>query len=598
MDRIKDIEDYCKNLPQTHVWQDLSLKSGDEEKLRIIIIEYLELLTKNSLSQNAIKSQLQRKYHIALKPAHINIIYQKMLSEGSIQRSLALENAMITKVCRGISGVTVVTVFLSPYPDGQQFSCKWNCHYCPNEPGQPRSYLFGEPGVLRANQQGFDCVAQIRNRIQSYVVNGHPIDKFEILVLGGTIHSYPNGYLERFMRDIYYGANTCLNTPENEPPRDTLEEEQKRNSTGSHKVIGLTIETRPDCINVEELLKFRRWGVTRVQLGVQHTDDSILRAVNRGHGYKHVNNAMQMLRDACFKVDIHLMPNLPTSTPDKDRKMFDTVLSELHPDQVKIYPCETTPFTQILEDYKSGKYVPYSDDELKEVVIYWKSHVHPWIRNNRIVRDIPNQYIVAGVPSSSERCVYQAEMKRRGLVCRCIRCREAGRHNDDPSDGHCVIRHYEAHNGNEYFISWENADETVLYGFCRLRITNNFVFKSLSGLGLIRELHVYGRTFATGTDNSNSPSGNVTSVQHTGIGKKLLQMAEHIAWENNCNGTAVIAGIGTRGYYRRFGYVLGDVGDFMQKRFLYSKQLYYNILGLFAIFLTGCSIFSLIAKVL
>ena len=585
--RISDIEDYCRTLPSRHTWNDLSVPTDDVAVIEQMIQDY-DTALESGLTVDIARRQIQRAYKRTIKPSHFNTIYQKMLAESRIGRSIPLENALITKACRGISGVTVVTVFLSPYPDGQAFSCKWNCSYCPNEPGQPRSYLFGEPGVLRANQFGFDCIQQMRNRIEAYRVNGHPTDKFEVLVLGGTIHSYPASYLENFMRDIYYGANTCNSNNDSRTPL-SLKEEQVLNTTGEHKVIGLTVETRPDCITMAELVRFRSWGVTRVQLGVQHTDDEILRKVNRGCGHKHTLAAMKLLRDNCFKVDIHLMPNLPGSTPDKDRAMFDTVLSDLHPDQVKVYPCETTPFTKILEDYKLGLYIPYSNEELMEVVIYWKTHVHPWIRNNRIVRDIPNYYIVAGVPSSSERCVYQDVMKRRGLVCRCIRCREAGRHPaGNVADGRISVDTYEVAGGTEKFISWESGNGAVLYGFCRLRLPsdeNSEIFPELKDLALIRELHVYGRTFATGTDATNASTGGIAAAQHIGLGKKLMRMAQFLAWRNGYVGTAVIAGIGTQGYYARLGYALdGGQGGFMIKRWAHIEinMLFHITLGLLA----------------
>ena len=571
--QISDIEDYCRDLPKTHTWKDLSIPAAEVEVLERMVLDYIGRL-EAGVSPEKAKTQIQQKYHKSIKPTHFNRIYQKLRAAGQA-KSPAFEASMISKACRGLSGVSVITVFLSPYPNGQKFSCKWNCNYCPNEPGQPRSYLFGEPGVLRANQLGFDCVEQMRVRIDAYRVNGHPTDKFEVLVLGGTLHSYPQDYLDTFMRDIYYGANTCSVAGEGKRRSPgTLEEEQELNAAGDHKVIGLTVETRPDCVTADTLKDLRRWGVTRVQLGVQHTDDAILRAVNRGCLHRHTVAALAMLRNNCFKVDIHIMPNLPTSTPEKDRAMMDVVLSELQPDQVKVYPCETTPFTKILEDYKAGTYVPYSNEELKEVVIYWKTRVHPWIRNNRIVRDIPNYYIVAGVPSSSERCVYQEEMKRRGLICRCIRCREVGRQPapEEVGAGQLVVRHYKAADGEELFLSWISENSRTLYGFCRLRLPPAEAtvgpFPELKGLALIRELHVYGRTLATG-DGDDASKGGAPVAQHTGLGRRLLEAAEWQAWVHGYSGTAVIAGIGTRGYYSRFGYQLDTgAGRFMIKRWI------------------------------
>jgi ELP3 family radical SAM enzyme/protein acetyltransferase len=280
---------------------------------------------------------------------------------------------------------------------------------------------------------------------------------------------------------------------------------------------------------------------------------------------------MKLLRDNCFKVDIHIMPNLPGTTVEKDKTMMDVVLNSLHPDQVKVYPCETTPFTKILEDYKAGTYVPYDNDALTDVVLYWKTRVHPWIRNNRIVRDIPDSYIIDGVKSSSQRCEFQHIMKARGLVCRCIRCREAGRFpNADPANGDLMIRSYNAQDGDEHFISWESKDETILYGFLRLRLISqtveNEVFPELNNVALIRELHVYGRTVAAGISSEDAVTGETTVAQHLGIGRRLLEEAERVAFEAGYKRIAVISGIGVQNYYERNGYSLTEGnGEFMMK---------------------------------
>ena len=588
---ISDIEDACKAMPSTHTWKSMEVPADEKDTIRKMISEMAQLL-EEGLSQSMAIRKLQRKYHRSVKPSHFTKVYLEERAMGRMDRNLMLENALITSRCRGISGVSVVTVFLSPYPEGQAFSCKWNCAYCPNEPGQPRSYLFGEPGVLRANQHGFDCVKQMLARIESYRVNGHPTDKFEILILGGTIHSYPKSYLESFMRDIYYAANICADTARRDA--GTLAEEKTLNTASSHRVIGVTVETRPDCVTVAELRDFRRWGVTRVQIGVQHTDDEVLRAVNRGCSHKHTVRAMRLLRDNCFKVDIHIMPNLPGSSVEKDKAMMDVVLNDLHPDQVKVYPCETTPFTKILEDYKAGTYVPYGNDDLTDVVLYWKTRVHPWIRNNRIVRDIPDSYIVDGVKCSSQRCEFQDIMKARKLVCQCIRCREAGRFpGADPSVGELVVRTYEAQGGVEHFISWESKDRTVLFGFLRLRLTpldvDNRAFPELTGSALIRELHVYGRTVSGEAVHDEA----TTVAQHTGIGRRLLAEAERRSKRASYTTITVISGVGVQNYYARNGYVLTGSGEFMMKRL--PVRRYMNVvLGVLMTFLCiGIILFTL-----
>ena len=578
---IADIEEYCSSLPKNYVWRNMSIPTADYGIFRTMLYELADLL-RDGVSYSHARQTLQRKYHTAIRPAYFTQIYIDEQEAGRMTLNPQLEAALVTSRCRGMSGVSVLTVFLSPYPEEQKFSCKWNCSYCPNEPGQPRSYLFAEPGVLRANQNGFDCVKQMLARIKAYQVNGHPTDKFEVLILGGTLASYPKSYLDNFMRDIFYAANIC--DSRGVGPRDvlTLTEEKAINMEGIHRVIGITIETRPDCVNATEIKDFRRWGVTRVQLGVQHTNDAILRGVNRGCGHKHTLAALKLLKDNCFKVDIHIMPNLPGSTVAGDKAMVDCVLDDLHPDQVKVYPCTTTPYTKILEDYKTGVYVPYDDDALTEVVLYWKTRVHPWIRNNRIVRDIPNQYIVAGVKTSNQRQDFQAEMAARGLTCHCIRCREAGRWPQARvEDGELVVRTYAAQGGVEHFISWESKDRQVLFGFCRLRLSADAgsVFSELTRAALIRELHVYGRTLAVG-DSVNG------AAQHVGLGQRLLAEAERLAAAVDYPMIAVISGVGVRGYYEKRGYsLMPGSGEFMMKNIYKASWTVYDIAPIVCILL-------------
>ena len=333
--------------------------------------------------------QLRRKYKCTFKKSELFHTYRMLCSRGILEKGLPLRRFLIKKAQKSQSGVIVITVFTSAYPKvgekEQKFSCKWNCYYCPNEPGQPRSYLHDEPGVLRANRNDFDAVKQFLDRAVTLAVNGHPIDKVELLVLGGTWESYPVEYQETFIRDLFYAANTFFER--NKRERRSLEEEKKINEKTQCKIIGLTLETRPDCITKEELVRFRKYGCTRVQLGIQHTNDDILKKINRGHTNQDAIRAIQLLRDVGYKMDIHLMPNLPGSSPEMDTEMFNYVLNspDLQADQWKIYPCEVTPWTVIKKWYDEGKFIPYSDEKLIEVIKAVKVKVHPWIRLNRVV---------------------------------------------------------------------------------------------------------------------------------------------------------------------------------------------------------------------
>ncbi|CAG9572058.1 histone acetyltransferase-like protein [Leishmania major strain Friedlin] len=475
-----------------------------------------------------------------------------------------LERYLVFKAPRSQSGVLVVTVFTSAYPDGQNFSCQWNCYYCPNEPGQPRSYLLNEPGVRRANRLEFDPYRQFEERVRSLVAIGHPADKVELLVLGGTWESYPHPYRERFIRDLFYAANTMFDPPRapRRPPLDLLQE-QLLNESAQCKIIGVTLETRPDTINPEMLVELRRFGCTRVQLGVQHTDDGILTLVNRQSTREDTANAIKLLKDSCFKVDIHLMPDLPGASPTVDKAMFDDVLDSpyLQADQWKIYPCQTTPFSVIEQWYKDGKYTPYGLENLIDVLLYAKARVHPWIRINRVIRDIPVDYVLAGVEVANLRQLLAHKLRERGERCCCIRCREIKGDSavtEKLKSATPQERRYEASEGTEVFLSVEMpTDDATILGFLRLRLNiRNWEtpFAELLPCALIRELHVYGNLLPTYVEEAGR--SHTPAAQHSGIGQRLLQRAEAIAREEGYSQIAVISGVGVRGYYKRRGYRL------------------------------------------
>jgi len=395
--------------------------------------------------------------------------YYRLLEAGRIEKSPSFERVNTKKAVRSNSGVVVITIVTAP----GRFSCPHDCFYCPDEPGQPRSYLSTEPAVARANQNDFDPVKQFYDRAGTLAKQGHTVDKVEIIVLGGTWSGYPQDYQEEFCRDVFYAANSFdearskLGARQEEAafvrPRRPLLEEQALNETAVVKVIGLTLETRPDFITPDEVQRLRRYGCTRVQIGVQHTDDDVLKYINRGHNREAAVKACRMLKLTGFKVDIHLMPDLPSSTPEKDWIMFEDVLfgDELQADHWKVYPCEVTPFTKIEQWYEGGKYMPYTEVDpmiLTSLLAKVKAEVHPWIRLNRVIRDIPECSIVAGNSNTNLRQLIYSELKSMGKSCRCIRCREVRDWPETAEGLRLRIRTYRSSGGTEYFISIEGGD--------------------------------------------------------------------------------------------------------------------------------------------
>lgn len=556
-------------------------------------------------------TELRKKYHISPSKPDLTIMYQSLLNKHQIGENKSLQKYIRGKEMRSLSGVIVISILTSPYPEytdkngktkTQKFSCKHDCFYCPREVDDagrevnPRSYLSDEPAVARALQNGYDAARQFNDRAYQYVINNHTVDKIELIILGGTWTEYPHEYQEKYIRDCFWAANTFYDI-EKRVKLSLLEEQKINESSKLCRIIGVTLEMRPDSINVQEIKRLRYLGCTRVQLGVQHTNNDILRKINRGCTIEDAKFALMLLKNNGYKVDAHWMPDLPGASPSEDKKMFDSILNndDLHFDQWKIYPTATVPWTQIKKWYDEGSYIPYTEknpDDLVRLLMDVKQRVHPWIRLNRVIRDIPNYtrdgelYIYAGNKVTNLRQILHNNLEKEGKFCNCIRCREVKKKIDLYVYARIIVRHYLSSGGDEYFISmesgnhpssqyingsWFNLEGTrepgIIYGFARLRLSTSADILCLQKAALIRELHVYGQV-ATST----------REVQHRGVGKKLMECAEQIALSHQFYKIAVISGIGVRNYYRRLGYELEDT--FMIKKFNWYTRMYYDTVAM------------------
>jgi ELP3 family radical SAM enzyme/protein acetyltransferase len=560
--KVKDEITESKKIYQSIILQDLYFFCTQHQNIKNLDINnFKKLFTKKYLAKCRIAK-------VSIKKTDLVLEYNKQLENNLIKKCNLLEKMICKKPSRSISGINSITLVMSPYPNGQSFSCKHNCYYCPNEPAhkgnyyqaQPRSYLYHEPAVRRANRHSFKSYEQMIDRLDTLKGNGHPCDKIEIIIEGGTYNEFPIKYLEDFNRDFYYAANTYYSI--NKRNKLTLEEEVYLNRFSKVHIIGNCIETRPDTINENWIKHYRMCGVTRIQLGVQSTHNNILKKINRGHTIECALECIEKLKNLCFKIDIHIMPDLPYSTPELDKEMFDYTYNILQPDQIKIYPCAVVPWTIIEKWYNQNKWKPYEPEILKEVMDYAMIKCPEWIRLPRVIRDIPGVYIQAGNKTTNLRQML-VESKE-------IRSREIERHEEYYNlPAKIFINLYNNNNGiKDYFISYESYDKKALFGFIRLRLikfsnTNN-IYSSLLNKGLIRELHVYGFNTKVGEEAKAS--------QHKGIGTKLLKTAEKITYYNNFKGISVISGEGVKEYYKKKGYY--ELETYMHKDF----NLVYDII--------------------
>jgi elongator complex protein 3 len=343
-------------------------------------------------------------------------------------------------------------------------------------------------------------------------------------------------------------------------------------------------------------------GVTKVEIGVQHLDDAVLRLVQRDMTREQIADATEKLRNAGFKVVYHMMPNLPGSTPDKDVEMFKELFSgeQFQPDMLKIYPCMVLGDSELYKTWKEGKHRVYTNEELMRILIAVKKDIPPYVRLIRVIRDIPAEYIKAGSIVSNMRQWLADDMKKNNWKCRCVRCREIRNSVFEPKDFILTNTEYKTTTGKEMFLSFEDEKENKLAAFLRLRLpahapspqdrslrrsvaerndgkgavlegvlkksdieaqltkvekTQSGNLSVLHGAALVRELHTYGQM------KHIHEKGNQS--QHIGLGSALMKEAERISREAGYEKIAVISGVGVRGYYRKLGFKLE--GTYMVK---------------------------------
>jgi elongator complex protein 3 (tRNA carboxymethyluridine synthase) len=480
--------------------------------------------------------------------------YHRMVRSGGLASDPALLERLRMKPVRTLSGVTTVTVLTKPYP------CPGKCVFCPTDARMPKSYLPDEPGAMRGLEHDFDPHAQVRSRITALNNLGHPTDKIELLILGGTWTSYRGDYQEWFVRRCLEAMNES-GAPEADAGGmaasgpHALERTQALNERAAHRNVGLVVETRPDEITADELRWLRRLGVTKVQMGAQSLDDRVLEMNKRGHDAAATHRAMALLRAAGFKIVLHWMPNLLGATLDSDRLDFGRLWRGLCPDELKIYPNQLLANAELYDYWLRGEFQPYTTVDLIDLLADIKPSIPRYCRVNRVIRDIPSTHVVEGNRRTSLRQDVHAELRRRGTRCQCVRCREIRGKHVEPSSLVLDDLVYPAEYAEEHFISYVTPDDK-LAGFLRLSLPDaqapSTGMDDLNGAALIREVHVYGQSLAVGT-------GKRGAAQHAGLGTRLLKRAAQIAKINGFGRLAVIAAVGTRQYYLERGFERGDL---------------------------------------
>jgi len=337
---------------------------------------------------------------------------------------------------------------------------------------------------------------------------------------------------------------------------DELEAVHKENETAECRAVGLVIETRPDHISEEEVIRVRRLGATKVQIGFQSLNDNVLEMNKRGHDVAATRRAVKLLRKAGFKIHAHWMPNLYGSSPEEDIADYDKMFGDpdFRPDELKIYPCSLIESAELMQQYQSGAWEPYTHDELLKVLVANFKATPEYCRLTRVIRDIPGTDIVDGNKVTNFRQLVDNEMKRQGEKSSDIRAREIRKKKVTGDDLFLDSVEYSSSMSEEIFLQYITDDRDIA-GFLRLSLPHadeQPLVDELDGCAMIREVHVYGLAVGIG----ESMKGR---AQHLGLGKKLIEKAVEIAQSHGYKKLAVISSIGTREYYRKRGFADGQL---------------------------------------
>jgi elongator complex protein 3 len=381
---------------------------------------------------------------------------------------------------------------------------------------------------------------------------------------------------------------------------DALRQEQDKNEAAVHRMVGFTVETRPDLVTVDTLILLRQLGVTRLQVGIQSLDPHVLQLNNRKITLTQIRNAFALARIFGFKIHAHFMQNLYGSSLAADEAEYLEFMTDpaYQPDEIKLYPCSLVEGTGLHAHFNDASWQPYSEQELIELLAADTLNTPPFVRISRMIRDISSHDIIAGSKRTNLRQLVEKHIEQqprqpqhaeqKSNAIREIRYREISNREIIIDDLQLDIISYSTTVSTEHFLQWI-TDDYQIAGFLRLSLPTKEGLAHLADLAkniseeeppikpdeaMIREVHVYGKVAAidkAGTDKAQSKRSETdessllsasevqrrvlqSKTQHKGLGRQLIEKACDIARSEGYTKVKVISSVGTREYYRRQGF--------------------------------------------
>lgn len=127
-------------------------------------------------------------------------------------------------------------------------------------------------------------------------------------------------------------------------------------------INGIRCSTRPDYITLQRVKEIKHLGMCNIELGAQSTDDFVLKHCNRGHSYKDIEEASQIINSENICLGLQMMLGLPFSNEATDFKTAMDIVN-LKAKETRIYPCVVVKDTDLEKMYLSKEYQDLSIED-------------------------------------------------------------------------------------------------------------------------------------------------------------------------------------------------------------------------------------------